>query len=68
MKQMLAQVAGGDLSHGGITDKVDLKKNFAENCIPGGFEKMDIWDYAVFLEQRRALMAKYIKDYYQSLA
>ena len=67
MKLMLAQVAGGVLSYGGITDPADLQKNLAENCIPEGFESMDIWDYAIFLERRRALMARYMRDYYKSL-
>ena len=67
MKAMLEQVAGGDLVYGGITDADDLNRNLAENCIPEGFEKMDIWDYAMFLEQRRTLMAQYIRDYYKQL-
>lgn len=67
MKQMLAQVSGGTLVYGGITDPEDLQKNLFENCIPEGFDQMDIWDYTLFLEQRRKLMAMYIRDYYKSL-
>lgn len=67
MKLMLAQVSGGDLIYGGITDPDDLQRNLAENCIPEGFESMDIWDYAMFLEQRRTMMARYIRDYYRQL-
>ena len=29
---------------------------------------MDIWDYAMFLERRRSLMARYIRDYYNHLS
>lgn len=67
MKQMLEQVAGGPLVYGGITDAEDLRKNLEENCIPEDFSQMDIWDYAIFLEKRRAMMAAYIRDYYKSL-
>lgn len=67
MKLMLAQVAGGELAYGGITDPDDLQRNLTENCIPEGFETMDIWDYAMFLDQRRTLMARYIRDYYRQL-
>ena len=68
MISMLAQVSGGDMAYGGIIDSQDLRKNLKENCIPEGFEKMDIWDYAMFLDKRRALMAQYIRDYYKELA
>lgn len=67
MKLMLKQVSGGELAYGGITDATDLSANLAENCIPEGFTEMDIWSYAIFLEQRRARMAEYIKNYYKSL-
>ena len=68
MISMLAQVSGGDMAYGGIIDSQNLQKNLKENCIPEGFEKMDIWDYAMFLDKRRALMAQYIRDYYKELA
>ena len=67
MEKMLRQVAGEGLAYGGIMSEEDLKKNLAENCVPEEFVKMDIWDYAVFLEKRRTLMAQYIRDYYKSL-
>lgn len=67
MEKMLGQVAGKGLAYGGIMSEEDLKKNLAENCVPEEFVKMDIWDYAVFLEKRRTLMAQYIRDYYKSL-
>lgn len=67
MKPMLEQASGGDLVYGGITDMDDLKRNLAENCIPEGFENMDIWSYAIFLEERRILMAQYIREYYKKL-
>ena len=45
----------------------DLKKNLAENCVPEEFMEMDIFDYAVFLDTRRTMMAQYIRKYYESL-
>ena len=52
---------------GGIIDKDELALNLKQNCIPSGFEKMDINDYPRFLEERRELMAQKIKNYYWSL-
>ena len=67
MEKMLEQVDGGGLTYGGIMSEEDLKKNLAENCVPEEFIRMDIWDYPIFLEKRRTLMAQYIRDYYKSL-
>lgn len=53
--------------YGGITDEGNLRKNLAENCIPEGFESMTVDDYQDFLAQRRILMAKKIRSYYESL-
>ena len=38
-----------------------------ENCIPMEFMETDIFDYALFLDTRRTMMALYIRDYYRSL-
>ena len=54
--------------YGGITDMDDLKANLAENCVPEAFMDMDIFDYQVFLDTRRTMMAQYIREYYESLA
>ena len=67
MEKMVEQVDGGGLAYGGMMSEEDLKKNLAENCVPEEFIRMDIWDYPIFLEKRRALMAQYIRDYYKSL-
>lgn len=53
--------------YGGITDVDALAENLRQNCIPVGFERMDIDDYTSFLEQRRQLMAEKMKAYYYSL-
>jgi hypothetical protein len=53
--------------YGGIIELDVLKENLVQNCIPGGFECMDINNYQEFLNARRLLMAHKIRDYYFSL-
>ena len=67
MANMRRQVAGEGNFYGSITTMEDLEANLAENCIPVEFMEMDIFDYALFLDTRRTLMAQYIRDYYWSL-
>lgn len=67
MELMKKQIAGGDLSYGGITTEDDLKRNLAENCVPEEFMDMDIWGFPEFLEKRRFLMAQFVKKYYEAL-
>ena len=67
MGKMKQQVAGEGSFYGGITDMDDLKANLAENCVPEGFMEMDIFDYQVFLDMRRNMMAQYIREYYEGL-
>lgn len=54
---------------GGITDLEMLKSNLQANCIP--LEVLDndelLYDYEAFLEERRKLMAKKIKEYFMML-
>ena len=64
---MKKQVSGEGVGYGSITTMEDLEANLAENCIPVEFMNMDIFDYALFLDTRRTLMARYIRDYYKSL-
>lgn len=52
---------------GSITDIEVLKDNLAINCVPFETCNMTHSDYSDFLEKRRALMAKKIKNYYYSL-
>lgn len=56
-----------EIEYGGITSLDELKSNLKQNCIPEGFEQMDIRSYEQFLNQRRALMAEKIRDYYWNL-
>ena len=67
MARMKQQVAGEGIIYGGITDPGDLKANLAENCVPEAFMDMGIYDYQVFLDSRRILMAQYIREYYEGL-
>ena len=67
MNNMKKQVAGEGVGYGSITTMEDLEANLAENCIPVEFMNMDIFDYALFLDTRRTMMAQYIRDYYRSL-
>lgn len=67
MANMRQQVAGAGSFYGGIATMEDLEANLAENCVPVEFMDMDIFDFAVFLDRRRTMMAKYIRDYYEGL-
>ncbi|WP_200895276.1 MULTISPECIES: hypothetical protein [unclassified Methanosarcina] len=55
------------LKYGGINDFEVLTENFKQNCIPESVFSKNIKNYDEFLEQRRVLMAKKIKEYYLSL-
>ena len=67
MKKMKRQIMGKGTFVGDIVDEDDLQVNLAENCIPESFMDMDYTDYYDFLEERREMMAQYIRDYYRSL-
>ncbi|MBQ9208144.1 MAG: DUF262 domain-containing protein [Oscillospiraceae bacterium] len=67
MKKVKNQVAGQENFCGSITTWEDLEKNLAENCVPLDFMDMDVSDYQRFLDERRNLMAQYIRSYYEGL-
>ena len=52
---------------GSIIDEAQLYKNLTDNCIPEGVFEMGHEDYSSFLEQRRMMMAKKIRRYYENL-
>lgn len=66
-KEVIKQCNGGQLTYGSIQDKINLKQNLKDHCIPEIISEMDIDDYPTFLIKRRELMAKKIKNYYKSL-
>lgn len=67
MQKVFEQCQTKNPVYGGIIDEVELRKNLEQNCIPAGFENMEISDYDNFLESRRKLMAEKIHHYYFSL-
>lgn len=52
---------------GDISDEETLASNLKANCIPEGIFHMAAKDYEVFLAERRALMARKIRRYFESL-
>jgi hypothetical protein len=61
------QVNGGPKLYGNITDSAKLAENYRMNCIPESIGDMGLDDYQDFLQERRALMAKKIRTYFESL-
>lgn len=67
MRTVFDQCQSKEPVYGGIIDKNALYKNLRDNCVPDGFEMMDVSHYNHFLESRRVLMARKIKEYYFAL-
>lgn len=67
MAKVLKQCETKQPVYGGIVKADALQENLRQNCIPEGFEHMDIKDYTAFLAERRKLMAQKIRDYYWAL-
>ena len=63
----LNQCATKKLKVGTITENATLRENLSVNCIPADIFTMTAADYEKFLKERRILMAKKIKEYYNSL-
>lgn len=61
------QIASGESALGEISSTEELEASFAENAVPQSLRTTTAETYTEFLQQRRALMAEYIRDYYQSL-
>lgn len=67
MRKVMNQCHTKKPVYGGIVDKDVLKENLRQNCVPDGFENMDINNYEKFLLERRKLMAQKIHKYYEAL-
>lgn len=67
LSDVFRQCEGAELKYGGITNKSILLQNFKENCVPEETKNMEFEKFEDFLEKRRVLMAKKIKEYYFSL-
>ena len=66
-KEVNQQCDGGPPTLGGINDPDVLSANLKEHCIPENTALMEVNQYEDFLQQRRVLMAKKMRDYYWSL-
>ena len=66
-KTIFEQCISKDMKFGNITDINSLKENLKINCIPENIVSMDVAHYEEFLLERRKLMAKKIKEYFNSL-
>lgn len=67
LAEALKQCETKQITCGSITDLEQLKENLKANCIPFEAYYMNHSDYESFLEKRRALMARKIREYYYSL-
>ena len=67
LAEALKQCETKQITCGSITDLEQLKENLKANCIPFETCYMNYNDYESFLEKRRALMARKIREYYYSL-
>ena len=65
--ELKEQATNGGLKYGGIQSMKELLKNLDFNCIPHNIFELDFESYPTFLEERRKLMAKKMKDYYYTL-
>lgn len=66
-RTVLQQVNNGQMHLGAITDEQSLKDNLKQNCVPEIIMDAEFNQYEIFLNERRKLMAKKIKDFYFSL-
>jgi hypothetical protein len=67
MAMVNAQVSGEPMKIGEINNWNELKENLKMNCIPESIFEMESKDYDHFLEERRKLIVKKIKAYYNKL-
>ena len=67
MADVEAQGESGRLILGEITDAVDLERNLAENAVPSNLATVTAGSYPEFLAQRRKLIAKVIRTYFDQL-
>jgi hypothetical protein len=65
--QLLERCQGGAKRYGNITDPEALRENLRVHCIPEGMERMTVQDYPAFLTERRKLIARKIRSYFESL-
>ena len=61
------QIENQTLTLGEINSQSDLEATFRENAVPTSLHDTTYENYEEFLEERRSLMAQYLKDFYFSL-
>jgi hypothetical protein len=61
------QVSGGKRRYGGISDPEDLRANLRSHCIPLSMLDGPIPSYRSFLEERRLLMARKMRAWFDAL-
>jgi len=61
------QCNGDELKYGGITEMNELLENMKQNCIPTSIFDMTIENYNDFIIERRELIAKKIRNYYETI-
>lgn len=67
MSKVKEQCEGKMNGYGGINSIEKLENNMKDNCIPKEIFDMDYSNYDEFLNKRRIMMAKKIRDFYNSL-
>ena len=67
MLDVKAQCNGQENKYGLINSEEDLYKNLEESAIPKDIINMSAEDYEEFLQKRRILMAKKIREYFNKL-
>lgn len=67
MAWLSRQVETGELKIGEITQAAELEANLTENAIPTFINEVTADNYPEFLDARRKLMARMIRDYYEAL-
>jgi len=67
LKQVKAELSDIEKRIGTLTTEADFWNSLKVNCIPADVVEMTSADYTRFLQERRRLMARKIKEYYYSL-
>lgn len=65
--ELAAQCDGGKKKYGGITNLAELEANMRTHCLPPSLLDDEVPDYDKFLSERRALMAKKIRNWFEVL-
>ena len=66
-KKVWEQCKTGEYRIGNLKTEDAIRKNLADNCIPEEIKNLTYENYEDFLRQRRKLMAKKIREYYEKL-